>query len=260
MLKDIYKDISAFHPGYYVQEIIEDMGITQSEFAKRLNTTSKTLSKLLNGEIPLSNDLAENLSLMLGTSINVWINLQKKYEEKCSEIDKKRKIDVINSRDKDDAVVILKKFKNVKTVTRDFSQTYKNAINEALPKAKQIVDRFHIFKNLTDDLNSYMKRTIADTIKMIDNKDIEKSEEEIILNRRQKNKKESAERKWNVIQEVQKLYQDGYNKSQISRKMNITRATVNTYLLQKQPLERSTNSILDKYVPMIKELIIQGKK
>ena len=93
MLKDIYKDISAFHPGYYVQEIIEDMGITQSEFAKRLNTTSKTLSKLLNGEIPLSNDLAENLSLMLGTSINVWINLQKKYEEKCSEIDKKRKID-----------------------------------------------------------------------------------------------------------------------------------------------------------------------
>ena len=45
----------------------------------------------------------------------------------------------------------LKKFAKVKTVTRDFSQTYKNAINEALPKVKQIVDRFHIFKNLTDD-------------------------------------------------------------------------------------------------------------
>ena len=81
-----------------------------------------------------------------------------------------------------------------------------------------------------------------------------------ILNKRQQNKKESAERKWKVIQEVQQLYKDGYNKSQISRKMNITRVTVNTYLLQKQPLERSANSILDDYVPMIKELIIQGKK
>ena len=84
--------------------------------------------------------------------------------------DKKKKVEVINSREKEDVVEKLKLFKKVKTVTRDFSQTYKNAINEALPKAKQIVDRFHIFKNLTDDLNNYIKRTIADTIKIIDNK------------------------------------------------------------------------------------------
>lgn len=174
--------------------------------------------------------------------------------------DKNKKVEVINSREKDDVVEELKLFKKVKTVTRDFSQTYKNAINEALPKAKQIVDRFHIFKNLTDDLNNYIKRTIADTIKIIDDKEKEMKDEKRILNKRQQNKKESAERKWKVIQEVQQLYKDGYNKSQISRKMNITRVTVNTYLLQKQPLERSTNSILDDYVPMIKELIIQGKK
>ena len=157
-------------------------------------------------------------------------------------------------------VETLKKFTKVKTVTRDFSQTYKNAINEALPKAKQIVDRFHMFKNLTDDLNDYIKRTIADTVKMIDKKGKVANEEEIILNRRQRNKKESAERKWKVIQEVQKLFKEGYNKSQIARKMNITRMTVNSYLVQNQPLERSTNSILDAFVPMIKDLILQGKK
>ena len=92
-----------------------------------------------------------------------------------------------------------------------------------------------------------MKRTIVDTIKLIDKKYIGIKEEERILNRRQRNKKESAERKWKVIQEVQKLYQEGYNKSQISRKMKITRTTVNTYLEQTQPLERSTHSILDPY-------------
>lgn len=85
-------------------------------------------------------------------------------------------------------------------------------------------------------------------------------EEEIILNRRQRNKKESAEKKWETIQEVQKLYKEGYNKSDIARKLNISRQTIYTYLEQKQPLERSTHSILDPYVPMIKKLILEGKK
>ena len=62
--------------------------------------------------------------------------------------DKHKKIKTINSKEKDDVVEILKKFINVETVTRDFSLTYKNAITEALPNAKQIVDRFHIEKIL----------------------------------------------------------------------------------------------------------------
>ena len=60
--------------------------------------------------------------------------------------DTHKKIDSINSREKDDVVEILKKFSNVETITRDFSITYKNAIKEALANAKQIVDRFHIEK------------------------------------------------------------------------------------------------------------------
>lgn len=59
---------------------------------------------------------------------------------------------------------ILKQFTNVETVTRDFLLTYKDAISEALPKAKQIVDRFHIFINLTDYMCNYLKRTVSDKI------------------------------------------------------------------------------------------------
>lgn len=95
---------------------------------------------------------------------------------------------------------------------------------------------------------------------MVDKKGKEVIDEEIILNRRQRNKKESAEKKWGVIQEVQKLYKEGYNKSTIAKKLNISRQTIYTYLNQKQPLERSTNSILDPYIPMIKKLILEGKK
>lgn len=174
--------------------------------------------------------------------------------------DNKKKVEVINSREKDEVVKTLKLFTKIKTITRDFSQTYKNAINEALPKAIQIVDRFHILKNLTDDLNDYLKRNIADRTKMIDQEGKIGIEEEIILNKRQRSKKESAERKWKVIQEAQKLYKKGMNITNIAKKLKISRQTVYNYLEQKQPLERSTHSILDPYVPMIKSLILEGKK
>lgn len=98
MSKNIYKNLAAFHPGYYVKELIEEMEITQKEFALRLNTTGKNLSELVNGKISLSKDIAENLSLMTGTSISVWLNLQKKYDEKCCEIECEKKIDAEKNR------------------------------------------------------------------------------------------------------------------------------------------------------------------
>lgn len=83
----------AFHPGYYVAEIVEDMGITQDEFATRLGTTGKTLSKLISGQIHLSNDLAKKLSAMLGSSVEFWLNLQTAFEEKIIEIERRKEID-----------------------------------------------------------------------------------------------------------------------------------------------------------------------
>lgn len=81
-----YKDIVAFHPGYYVADVIEDMGITQAEFATRMGTTTKTLSCLINGQANISNDLAKKLASMMGTGSEVWLNLQTAYNQKLIEI------------------------------------------------------------------------------------------------------------------------------------------------------------------------------
>ena len=81
-----YKDIVAFHPGYYIADIIDDMEISQNEFATRMGTTVETLSKLINGQANISNDLATKLSVMLGTSVEVWQNLQNTYDQKLIEI------------------------------------------------------------------------------------------------------------------------------------------------------------------------------
>lgn len=75
-----YGDKVAFHPGYYIKEIIDDSGLTQADFARRLGTTPKNISVLLKGEQSLSVDIANKLSMMLGTSISYWLNLQQAYD------------------------------------------------------------------------------------------------------------------------------------------------------------------------------------
>lgn len=75
-----YNDTIAFHPGYYIEEIVEESGLTQEDFAKRLDTTPKNLSLLVRGEQSLSIDMAMKLSRMLGTSVHYWMNLQNTYD------------------------------------------------------------------------------------------------------------------------------------------------------------------------------------
>ena len=93
MSKVEYKDIIAFHPGYYVKDIIEDLKMNHCEFAKRLEITDKTLSKLLSGEAPMSREIAQKMSQMLGTSVDVWLELQKKYDDKCSRIEQQNELE-----------------------------------------------------------------------------------------------------------------------------------------------------------------------
>lgn len=81
-----YRDSMAFHPGYYIDELIEDSGLTQQDFANRLGTTAKNLSKLINAQQSLSVDMAMKLSRMLGTSLEYWLNLQNAYDAALAQI------------------------------------------------------------------------------------------------------------------------------------------------------------------------------
>ena len=81
-----YKNKMAFHPGYYIKEIIEESGLTQEEFAYRLGTTPKNISILIHGEQSISVDIATKLSRMLDTSVVYWLNLQNMYDAVLAEI------------------------------------------------------------------------------------------------------------------------------------------------------------------------------
>lgn len=80
-----YNNKIAFHPGYYIKEIVDESGLTQEDFAKRLDTTPKNLSLLIRGEQSLSIDIAMKLSRLIGTSVNYWLNLQNAYDALIAE-------------------------------------------------------------------------------------------------------------------------------------------------------------------------------
>ena len=68
---------------------------------------------------------------------------------------------MIPSRDIGDVANELKKFNNLKKITRDGPVIYKNAIELANPKIVQINDRFHILKSLSESISNELRANIA---------------------------------------------------------------------------------------------------
>ena len=91
-----YDDKIAFHPGYYIKEMVEESGLTLEDFAKRLNITPKSLSLLIRGEQNLSTDIATKLSRMSGTSVSYWLNLQNAYDALMEEFKAKKELNRMN--------------------------------------------------------------------------------------------------------------------------------------------------------------------
>ena len=87
MRKTIVENINliAFHPGQYIGELIEDYQMTQNEFAEKLGESPKMISKLVNGEESISNDLAQKLEKLTNISMKTWLNLQASFDRKVAE-------------------------------------------------------------------------------------------------------------------------------------------------------------------------------
>lgn len=76
----------AFHPGYYIKEYIDEMGFTKKGFACMLGITPSTLNELVSGDRKLTTEIAYKLSELLGTSMEVWLNIQKTFDESTQKL------------------------------------------------------------------------------------------------------------------------------------------------------------------------------
>ena len=71
----------AIPPGETIAELLEERGITQSDFAQLLGRTEKNVSQLINGKAPIGHDLAIDLERVLGTPSSFWNNLESTYRD-----------------------------------------------------------------------------------------------------------------------------------------------------------------------------------
>jgi len=69
-------------PGATIKEQLIDRGMSQKEFAVRMDMSEKHISKLINGDVQLTFGTAVRLEMVLGVSAKFWNNLEAIYREK----------------------------------------------------------------------------------------------------------------------------------------------------------------------------------
>lgn len=69
-------------PGATIKEQLNERGMSQKEFAARMNMSEKHISKLINGEVQLTQETAVRLEMVLGVPAKFWNNLEAIYREK----------------------------------------------------------------------------------------------------------------------------------------------------------------------------------
>ena len=131
-----------------------------------------------------------------------------------------RVVDMIESREKDDVIKWLKKYRNIKIFTREGSSTYAAAMTEALPNALQVMDRFHILMHLTDSCKKFINRTVKanEPIECEDNTSV------VIL---------EFETKYDRIMAAKALKIQGKSIKSISEHLFISEMTVRKYIKMK---------------------------
>jgi len=76
-----YQGEVASAPGDTLKETLEAIGMSQSDLCRRTGLTAKTISGIINGKEPLSQQTALQLETVLGVPASLWNNLERQYQE-----------------------------------------------------------------------------------------------------------------------------------------------------------------------------------
>ena len=87
------KTFTAVPPGMTIKEVLEDHHMTQKELAVRLGLSEKHISKLINGEVPLTQDVAIRLERVLDIEASFWNGLEAAYREAILKVEYENSID-----------------------------------------------------------------------------------------------------------------------------------------------------------------------
>lgn len=74
----------AIHPGEFLAEILEDLNMPQAEFARRIGVLRMRISYIINGQRPVTAEMACLFGKAFNQSPGYWIGLQSDYDVKIA--------------------------------------------------------------------------------------------------------------------------------------------------------------------------------
>ena len=77
--------LPAIHPGKFLRETLEELSISQAQFARAIGVAPMRISHVVNGARPITAELALLFGRSLGQSPQYWLNLQSAYALKIAE-------------------------------------------------------------------------------------------------------------------------------------------------------------------------------
>lgn len=88
-MKKNVNGLTAIHPGEFLRETLDELGLTQVAFADALGVSPMRVSHLLKGDRPVTAELALRLGRALGQTPQYWLNLQTTFDLKIAQADMK---------------------------------------------------------------------------------------------------------------------------------------------------------------------------
>jgi len=79
------KRLPPIHPGEILQDLLAEAGLTANALATALRVPANRIGGILKGQRGITADTALRLARYFGTSAQMWINLQAKYDLAAAE-------------------------------------------------------------------------------------------------------------------------------------------------------------------------------
>ena len=74
------KKLPPIHPGEHLKEFMDDFGLTMNQLAKALHVSPNRITAIVHGTRGITAETAMRLARYFGTSVQMWMNLQSRYE------------------------------------------------------------------------------------------------------------------------------------------------------------------------------------
>lgn len=73
------------HPGVFLRETLEELNVSQADFARAIGVSPMRVSHVVNGSRPVTAELALLFARAFDQSPQYWLNLQAAYDLKTAE-------------------------------------------------------------------------------------------------------------------------------------------------------------------------------